>query len=232
MLDHHEARPWADIGHGGRVSGPQLSFAECRPPLYSHGPISVREADALEVDWMIRRHYIGKWPGVPTAVLGYFRDDYPRGVLVFALPPIETAVRYGGPTWELARLWLEDEEPRNSESWFIARGVRYVRRFHRHVVSLVSYADPSAGHTGTIYRASNWHADGMTDEERTSPRFDYEANGRRYSRRSHVPADAEVTRIPRVSKYRFCLPLRKTRAVGPESVDPDLGVSGREGPPS
>lgn len=158
---------------------------------------------------MIQRHYLRCWPGVTVAILGLYRDEDPVGVLVFSLPPPETFVRYGGLTWELGRLWVRDEEPRNTESWFIARGVRYVRRFHRDVVALVSYADPTVGHAGTIYKASNWLEDGRTDDERQTPRFDYECNGKRYSRASHVPTGLPVRRLPRASKHRFWLPLRK-----------------------
>lgn len=160
---------------------------------------------------MIRRHYIGKWPGVVVATLGLFCEDEPCGVIVFALPPAQTFVRYGGLTWELARLWVDDSEPTNTESWFIARAVRYVQRFHRDVVALVSYADPRQGHTGVIYRAANWTADGMTDEERKTPKFDYAALGRMFSRRAHVPDGLEVERVPRTSKHRYVYPL-KTRS--------------------
>lgn len=190
-------------------SGAQLSLAATRPPLYFSGDLSVREADRLETEWMIRRHYLGKWPGVVVAILGLYRQGEPVGVIVFSLPPPETFVRYGGLTWELGRLWIADEEPRNTESWFIARAVRYVKRFHRDVVALVSYADPSVGHSGTIYRASNWREDGRTDDERQTPRFDYVADGKRYSRRSHVPDVDRADRIARVSKHRFWLPLRE-----------------------
>lgn len=185
----------------------QLSFDQTRPPLYFSGNLSVREADRVETDWMVRRHYLGKWPGVVVAVLGLYDAGEPVGVIVFSLPPPETFVRYGGLTWELGRLWVADEQPHNTESWFIARAVRYVRRFHRDVKALVSYADPSVGHAGTIYRASNWREDGRTDEGRSTPRFDYEVNGRHYSRRSHVPDIDTATRVPRVSKHRFWLPL-------------------------
>lgn len=187
----------------------QLALPAVRPALYEGGGRVVREADRCEVDWMIRRHYLRAWPGVVVATLGLYRAEVSVGVIVFSLPPPETFVRYGGVTWELGRLWIDDAEPRNTESWFIARAVRYVRRFHPSVFALVSYADPSAGHIGTIYKASNWLADGRTDEERQTPRFDYEHNGKRFSRRAHVPEGVEALRVPRVSKYRYWLPLRK-----------------------
>lgn len=76
-------------------------------------------------------------------------------------------------------------------------------------LSKLYLADPSAGHTGTIYRAANWRQDGMTDDERKSPRCDYVdlRTGKKYGRRGNMPPDAVVVRKPRVSKYRFMLAL-------------------------
>ncbi len=186
----------------------QLSFDQTRPPLYFSGNLSVREADRVETDWMVRRHYLGKWPGVVVAVLGLYDSGEPVGVIVFALPPREVCVRYGGLTWELARLWVDDGQPCNTESWFIARAIRYVKRFHRDVHALVSYADSGQGHTGVIYKASNWIIDGMTDDERKTPRFHYESGGRSYARRSHIPTGDDVQKVYRSRKYRFWLKMR------------------------
>lgn len=171
---------------------------------------SIERVERCEVAAMISRHYIGKWPGVCVLILALKRAGAAIGCIVFALPPRETSKRYGGVTWELARLWLGDEVPKNAETYLIGRAVRYIRQKHRDVLALVSYADPSAGHQGTIYKAANWTADGRTDQERKTPRFDYAdaATGKRYSRRGHVPQDVVITRIPRVSKHRFVLRLR------------------------
>ncbi len=125
-----------------------------------------------EGDAMIKRHYIGKWPGVCTLILGMRKKDAWSefiGIVVFALPPRETSKRYGGETWELARLWLDDSVPQNAETWLIAKAVKYIRQNCPLVRILVSYADPSAGHGGTIYKAANWIADGRTDQERKTP---------------------------------------------------------------
>ena len=187
----------------------QLALDGTRPMLYGTAERYVRVADRCEVDWMIRRHYLRKWPGVTVAILGLFSHDRPSGVCVFSLPPAETFTRYGGLTWELGRLWVSDDQPRNTESWFVARAIRYVWQFHRDVVALVSYADPSAGHSGVIYRASNWEPDGMTDEGRTTPRFDYRLGDKTFSRKAHVPAGADVERVPRVSKHRYVWRFRR-----------------------
>lgn len=137
------------------------------------------------------------------------------GAVVFALPPKQTAVRYGALSWELARLFLVDGMPKNAETWVIAQAVRYIKRCHPDVRMLVSYADPSAGHQGVIYKAANWKPDGCTDEGRKTPRFDYVVRGsdllgettHRFSRAAHKPEGVGADRLPRVSKLRFIYPL-------------------------
>ncbi len=121
-------------------------------------PCRIGEAKAL----VISHHYLHKWPAVVTVRLGLYVDDVIRGVLLFGHGPKQISVRYGGMTWELSRLWIDDCVPRNAETWMIGKAIRYVRRNHREVKHIVSYADPSAGHTGTIYRAANFRSDGRT----------------------------------------------------------------------
>lgn len=106
-------------------------------------------------------------------------------------------------------VYLLDEIPRNAETWLIGRSVRYIKQNHQEVKYLLSYADPSAGHRGTIYQAANWKADGRTDDERKSPRCDYydDRTGHKYGRRGNMPADAVIVRKPRVSKWRYVLAI-------------------------
>jgi hypothetical protein len=135
----------------------------------------------------------------------------PVGCIVYASPPTETETRYGGKTWELARLFILDDVPKNAETWLIAKSVKFIKANYPDVEFLVSYADPSAGHEGTIYKAANWKEDGKTDEGRASPRCDYLVGTKRYSRKKHMPEGAEYVLIPRVSKNRFLLSLRKSK---------------------
>jgi len=57
---------------------------------------------------------------------------------------------------ELRRLVLVDECPRNSESRFIGFSLRHIKKTMPLVNVIVSYADPNHGHTGIIYKASNF----------------------------------------------------------------------------
>ena len=173
---------------------------------YSIKPVSRAEAHPL-----ILSHYLRKWPGVVVLTLGMYREENLVGIIVFALPPRETMKRYKvSLVWELARLYILDSEPFNSETWFMSRAIKYVKRNCSKVKALVSYADPSRGHVGLIYKAGNWQTDGRTDQERKTPRFDYSVNGKIYSRRSHVPDGSNVIRVPRISKFRFVYYLQKS----------------------
>jgi hypothetical protein len=181
----------------------------------------VRRCSITEVDAFIKAHYLSKRPAIVLLCLVAERDERPIGCVVFSAPPREADKRYGGKTWELARLYLLDCIPKNAESWLIGQGVKYIKRHHTDVEHLLSYADPSAGHSGAIYRAANWRPDGKTDDERKTPRCDYydDRTGKKYGRRGNMPSDAVVVRKPRVSKYRFVLHLKHlTTGGGNEAV--------------
>lgn len=57
---------------------------------------------------------------------------------------------------ELRKLCLIDDTPKNTESWFIAKILGYIKNNLKDVEGVLSYADPNVGHQGTIYRAANF----------------------------------------------------------------------------
>lgn len=61
----------------------------------------------------------------------------------------------------LTRLVVLPGVPKNACTFLLARSVKMIRRDGR-FVSLVTYADESQGHSGGIYRASNWRYVGRT----------------------------------------------------------------------
>ena len=169
---------------------------------------TIAEVDSRVVAPLIRcGHYLHKMPAIATCSLLLTDGTWNTGALVWAMPPRETSRRYGHETWELARLWLSDVLPRNSETWFISRAVRHVKAKHPEICHLVSYADPSRGHRGTIYLAANWIEEDRTDSERKTPRFDYFFGTRKISRGKRAAGLSGIVRRSRVSKYRFSLCL-------------------------
>lgn len=170
----------------------------------------VYRADVATCREFIEAHYLKKRPAITLLCMIMEWNAKKVGCVVYSAPPRETEKRYGGKTWELARLYLLDEVPKNAETWLIAQSVKFIRRVYPDVKVLVSYADPSAGHKGTIYKAANWSSDGMTDEGRKTPRCDYVAiaTGKKYGRKGNIPPGVLVERVPRVSKHRFVLRLK------------------------
>lgn len=163
------------------------------------------------VNEFIMSHYLKKRPAIVLLCLEMWAGCRSVGCIVFSAPPPETSKRYGGETWELARLFILDEIPRNAETWLIGQAVKHIKRTSPSVQYLVSYADPGAGHAGTIYKAANWLSDGQTNDDQSTPRCDYaDANtGKRYGRRGNVPTGVTIQRVPRTPKWRFYLPLQK-----------------------
>ena len=56
---------------------------------------------------------------------------------------------------ELRRLCCIDDTPKNTESYFIGASLRMLRKDWKRG-TVVSYADKEHGHSGTIYKASNF----------------------------------------------------------------------------
>lgn len=105
-------------------------------------------------------HYAHVWPGSAQFAFGVRRGREVVGVVVLGCGANRHAkgfLRVGdGEFLELLRLWLKDSLPRNSESQVIAATIRLIRKHLPQVKILLSYADPYAGHLGTIYQATNW----------------------------------------------------------------------------
>lgn len=57
---------------------------------------------------------------------------------------------------EFDRMWLSDDMPKYSETIVLSLLHHYLRKAHPEVKTLISYADTSAGNTGTIYKAANY----------------------------------------------------------------------------
>lgn len=80
---------------------------------------------------------------------------------------------------ELRRLALLDRCGRNSESRTIGWTLRWIAKNMAWVKTVISYADPNYGHTGIIYRASNFEYHGQTATDTA-----YLFNGKSYHSRA------------------------------------------------
>lgn len=121
---------------------------------------------------VVAKHYLHRRPPISHAFGIHVRGKL-MGVVTYGTPASRHLQMGACPTRpgnviELNRLWLDDELPKNSESWFVSRTLKMLPP-----KIVVSYADPLHGHYGYIYRALNFNYAGWTDMERKTPRYDY-----------------------------------------------------------
>jgi hypothetical protein len=137
------------------------------------GRCSKAEAAAVVVE----HHYLHRRPPM-SFTFGLFRGTSIVGVCIYGVPASRNLQRGVCPSdpdlvVELNRLWVDDECPKNTESWFVSRTLCLLPPR-----IVVSYADTTAGHVGYIYRALSWHYAGWTDMDRKTPRLDYVVPGK------------------------------------------------------
>ena len=96
------------------------------------------------------------------------------------LPPTKVCAQSVQPgRWRrvisLTRVVVSPGEPQNATGMLVGKAICWIRE--RGWVSAVTFADDSQGHTGVIYRATNWKYKGET---RASPRW-VDSEGRQVS---------------------------------------------------
>lgn len=96
--------------------------------------------------FLAARHYLG-----PVSRGFAWSDEW--GVLVLAKPTARMLPQDG--TWlELVRWCLLGFANGGSRQW--SRAARTLKRDAPNVTTIVSYSDPSQGHSGALYKASGW----------------------------------------------------------------------------
>ena len=178
----------------------------------------VRDIPASEArDFITMHHYAKGASNTRVYSHGLFRQD--SDVLMGAalwLPPTRVAAEsVNKDEWQrvlsLTRLACHPDAPRNAATFLLAASIRLIRQDGR-FVSLVTYADTRYGHTGAIYRASNWNYVGRM---RGSSAWRDPATGRQVSRKAtQSRTDAQMLelgyeRLPPSDKHKFVLHLNQ-----------------------
>ena len=120
---------------------------------------------------------------------------------------------------ELRRLCLIDQTPKNAESFFVSRTIKWLKS-NTDWEFIISYADMEQGHTGVIYRAANFTYLGQTAPGKT-----LEVDGKKFHIRTlsmlDRPYGVEINRrykekdpgvkiIETLPKNIYVYPLKKT----------------------
>ena len=127
-------------------------------PSRSLQALIVEECPAADVRAFIEQHHYSRSiKGVtPSHCFKITLDGQMVGAAIFGLPGMrETLEKYGEfgkyKLVELRRFCMIDDTPRNSESRTISIMLRALRK--QGIQRVLSYADPTYGHVGTIYKA-------------------------------------------------------------------------------
>jgi hypothetical protein len=107
---------------------------------------------------------------------------------------------------ELHRLCLVDDAPKNSESYFISRCLRWLKQ-NTDIKTVVSYADENYGHIGTIYKAANFDYLGET-----SPSRMISFNGKLYHDKA-IRTKYKGTRKPFAQKLKDALDVGEAKYI-------------------
>ena len=165
-------------------------------------------------DLIVRAHYLHSLPGGTVLAFGVFVGQRLLGALALGVGPKLAHCLVDGARPEdcvtLTRLWLADELPPNSESRVIGVVLRALRR-QTSLKFAVSYADPAAGHIGTIYQATGWLYTGLSSamslydlgdgvlRHSRSLAHSFGRHSVGHFRRNGVP----IRTVPQASKHRY-----------------------------
>ncbi|MDE2103179.1 MAG: hypothetical protein KGL39_38390 [Patescibacteria group bacterium] len=185
----------------------------------SHSDYYVADADKDEARAFIRAHHYSKGCSNTHVYLhGMFcaNTDKLMGVAHWLPPTRVAAESVNKDQWKrvlsLSRLVVHPDVPTNGASFLLGRSIRLIRSEGKWV-SLVTYADDFMGHTGQIYRATNWEYVGRM---KGSPRWE-NAEGRQVARkstRSRTNAEMEALGLRMVGvfdKHKFVRHLHQRR---------------------
>lgn len=128
---------------------------------YKVSRISCKQAK----EYIHKYHYSHGSHNAPSPCYGLFDKDILIGVLMFATPCSENvrASIFGetkeekDSVIELHRLHILDVTPNNAESYFISRCLKLLKADRPKTKAVISFADTTISHCGTIYKASNFY---------------------------------------------------------------------------
>lgn len=133
----------------------------------------VERISAKQGKQYIREHHYSRGShNGPSPCYGIFDKDELIGACLFAVPCSERVRSsvfgegYKKHVIELHRLHILDCTPKNTESWFIARCLKRLKRDKPEIWAVISFSDMTEGHTGVIYKASNAYRLGETERKR------------------------------------------------------------------
>lgn len=165
--------------------------------------------NALAQEVVVANHYLHRKAPCSNAFGLFDEQETLRGVVLYGTPssaPLRSGIagkENANNVVELTRLWIDDDSPKNSESFLIGNSLKFCGK-----EIIVSFADTQQNHLGIVYQATNWLYTGLS-----AKRTDWVVEG--IEKHGHTWADkytAEEMRnqfgerfklVPRSRKHRY-----------------------------
>lgn len=185
-----------------------------------HGGPNLRKEDYRVIDNypisdlldLVQRHHYTR-SGSKAAVFRFglerIKDNRVLGVALFMAQRKSTAKSMWHGDHKrvlcLSRLAIDPEVPRNGASFLLGRCIRYIQATGDYDC-LITHADTREGHTGQIYRATNWEYMGLTPAR---PRWENDSGkvaSRKQGRRWRTPEEMNALGyrlVGNVVKHKF-----------------------------
>ena len=171
---------------------------------------NVKKIDnAIAQDVVVKNHYLHRKAPCSNAFGLFDKLQSLRGVVLYGTPssaPLRSGIagkENANNVIELTRLWIDDNSPKNSESYLIGNSLKHCGK-----EIVVSFADTQQNHLGIVYQATNWLYTGLS-----AKRTDWVVEG--IDKHGHTWADkytADEMRnefgdkfklVPRSRKHRY-----------------------------
>ena len=174
---------------------------------------------------IVENHYTHKWSSCRYS-FGLILNNKIVGVAIYGFPVGRQVVKSisnileNKDVLELTRLWVNDSEGKNTESWFIGQTFKWLRH-NTNIKVLISYSDPLFNHVGYIYQSLNFLYQG--NNTMLVKGFIHQINGENLHPRSCVQKygtvkikelikiDPEYERIPMKKKHRYIYILTRNK---------------------
>lgn len=129
----------------------------------------------------IKHHYLHRKAPYSKA-FGLFEKGTDKlvGIVNYGIPASSTLLKgicgeaEMSNIYELNRLWVDDSVPKNGESFLVGNSIK---KLDREII--VSFADTSQGHIGTVYQATNFIYTGLSAKF-----YDYVVKGKEHLHRA------------------------------------------------
>lgn len=150
-----------------QITKPSFVINKIRHAISRPATLKLSDCTVSILPWKDAAHFIDQFHyqgrGRPGVTIGaYYGTQLAAVMVISSCVRLETEIKQGCITHELSRLVIDPQyQVANFGSWFIKRAIKLFKVVKPTVKRLVAFADPTFGHNGGIYMASNWTFDGV-----------------------------------------------------------------------